>query len=182
MCAFGAVGGVQGREKPQRLPSFAGMACRLVTRAHTHPHTPGRLPNLHAAKLAVHPCVCRHAPAGHCWLAPIALCRGHPTQVGDYLSDTSIPIWKSLAARHTEVYRDIRAVFCGASAGLEAAFGAPGPFWGRVYLFWHKGKPLCAIHEVFSPALGTYLGPYPACISARLPPAGAGHDSETAST
>lgn len=38
-------------------------------------------------------------------------------------------------------------------------FGAPGPFWGRSYLFFHDGKPLTLIYEVFSNALGEFLGP-----------------------
>lgn len=46
----------------------------------------------------------------------------------------------------------------GHSPYLEQQFGRVGPFWGRQYLFWHKGKPLTLIHEVFSPALDEYLG------------------------
>ncbi len=47
----------------------------------------------------------------------------------------------------------------GDSQFLEQQFGRPGPFWGRQYLFWHNGKPLTVIHEVFSPALEQFLGP-----------------------
>lgn len=36
--------------------------------------------------------------------------------------------------------------------------GTPGPYWGRQYLFWHGGRPLTLIHEVFSPHLAKYLG------------------------
>ena len=39
------------------------------------------------------------------------------------------------------------------------AFQASGPFWGRHYVFWHNGKPLTLIYEVFSTALEQYLGP-----------------------
>ena len=42
---------------------------------------------------------------------------------------------------------------------LRRQFGLPGPFWGRQYLFWHEGRPLTLIHEIFSPALQRYLGP-----------------------
>lgn len=38
-------------------------------------------------------------------------------------------------------------------------FQACGPFWGRQYLFWHGGRPLTLIHEVFSTALQDLLGP-----------------------
>ena len=37
--------------------------------------------------------------------------------------------------------------------------GVDGPFWGRQYVFWHGGKPLTVIYEVFSPRLQEYLGP-----------------------
>ena len=37
-------------------------------------------------------------------------------------------------------------------------FQAQGPFWGRQYLFWHDGKPLTLIYEVFSTALEEFLG------------------------
>ena len=45
----------------------------------------------------------------------------------------------------------------GHSHELAAYFGAPGPFWGRQYLFWSSGAPLTLIHEVFSPTLAGYL-------------------------
>ena len=37
-------------------------------------------------------------------------------------------------------------------------FGAAGPCWGRQYLFWHGGRPLTLIYEVFSTALQDFLG------------------------
>jgi chorismate lyase len=60
---------------------------------------------------------------------------------------------------HAELYRDIQGVHYGRSEALEQAFGEQGPFWGRHYLFWHHGKPLTLIYEVFSPYLRKYLGP-----------------------
>lgn len=53
----------------------------------------------------------------------------------------------------------VAEVYHGNSAELETLFGFKGPFWGRSYLFWHGGRPMCLIYEVFSPALCPYLGP-----------------------
>lgn len=78
--------------------------------------------------------------------------------VDQYLQDRSLPIWASLAKLRVELYRDIQGVYCGHSPTLEQAFGQPGPFWGRYYLFWHDGQPLSMIYEVFSPYLQRYLG------------------------
>jgi chorismate lyase len=80
------------------------------------------------------------------------------SHVDEYLHNRSIPIWSSLASLRMELYRDIREAFLGHSEALEIAFGCPGPFWGRYYLFWHDGKPLTLIYEVFSNGLETYLG------------------------
>ncbi|MEB3290601.1 MAG: chorismate lyase [Leptolyngbya sp.] len=81
------------------------------------------------------------------------------SHVDEYLQNKSLPIWASLARLRTELYRDIQGLYFGDSPALEAAFGQPGPFWGRHYLFWHRGKPLTLIYEVFSPYLTRYLGP-----------------------
>ena len=81
------------------------------------------------------------------------------SHVDEYLQNRSLPIWASLARLRTELYRDVQGIYYGHSAGLEAAFGLPGPFWGRHYLFWHHGQPLTLIYEVFSPYLTRYLGP-----------------------
>jgi chorismate lyase len=81
------------------------------------------------------------------------------SHVDDYLRDRSIPIWESLADLRTELYRDVRGIEYGHSSELEDAFGYPGPFWGRYYLFWHRREPLTLIYEVFSPALTAHLGP-----------------------
>ncbi|NJN29816.1 MAG: DUF98 domain-containing protein [Synechococcales cyanobacterium RM1_1_8] len=81
------------------------------------------------------------------------------SHVDEYLQNRSIPIWRSLARLRTELYRDVQGLHYGHSPALEAAFGQPGPFWGRHYLFWHHGKPLTLIYEVFSPYLERYLGP-----------------------
>lgn len=81
------------------------------------------------------------------------------SHVDEYLQNRSLPIWTSLAQLRTELYRDIQGVHYGHSKALELAFGQPGPFWGRHYLFWHHGRPLTLIYEVFSPYLSKYLGP-----------------------
>ncbi|MCC3407358.1 MAG: chorismate lyase [Microcoleus sp. PH2017_10_PVI_O_A] len=81
------------------------------------------------------------------------------SHVDEYLENKSLPIWASLARLRTELYRDVQGIYCGESVALEAAFQESGPFWGRHYLFWHHGKPLTLIYEVFSPYLTKYLGP-----------------------
>ncbi|KAH7485507.1 hypothetical protein PRIC1_004809 [Phytophthora ramorum] len=78
--------------------------------------------------------------------------------VGAVFKDTKIPIGKNILQHKTELYRDMKSVFCGNSTELEQAFGAPGPFWGRSYLFWNGGRPVTFIYEVFSPALEKYMG------------------------
>jgi chorismate lyase len=80
------------------------------------------------------------------------------SHVDEFLQNRSLPIWASLARIRTELYRDIRGIYCGYSEPLELGFEQSGPFWGRHYLFWHHGKPLTLIYEVFSPYLTKYLG------------------------
>lgn len=81
------------------------------------------------------------------------------SHVDEYLQNRALPIWASLARLRTELYRDVQGLYYGHSQPLEAAFGESGPFWGRHYLFWHHGRPLTLIYEVFSPYLSRYLGP-----------------------
>lgn len=78
--------------------------------------------------------------------------------VDEYLENKSLPIWASLAKLRTELYRDVQGIYYGESPALAQAFGETGPFWGRHYLFWHRGEPLTLIYEVFSPYLQRYLG------------------------
>ncbi len=80
------------------------------------------------------------------------------SHVDEYLQNRSLPIWASLAKLRTELYRDVQGIYYGNSPELEIAFGEPGAFWGRHYLFWHHGQPLTLIYEVFSPYLCKYLG------------------------
>lgn len=81
------------------------------------------------------------------------------SHVDEYLQNRSLPIWANLAQSRTELYRDIQGIYYGESSALEVAFGESGPFWGRHYLFWHRGRPITLIYEVFSPYLTRYLGP-----------------------
>jgi chorismate--pyruvate lyase len=83
----------------------------------------------------------------------------HKEVVDEYLKDKQLPIWASLSAERTELYRDIVEVQLGYCDALEDHFGCPGPFWARTYVFWHNKKPLTIIYEVFSNKLHTYLGP-----------------------
>jgi chorismate lyase len=82
--------------------------------------------------------------------------------VDEYLQNREIPIWASLARLRTELYRDVRGICCGTCPALSEGFGEAGTLWGRHYLFWHQGKPLTLIYEVFSPHLQRYLGKLPA--------------------
>lgn len=81
------------------------------------------------------------------------------SHVDEYLQNRSLPVWANLARLRTELYRDIQGIEYGNSEPLEQAFGQAGPFWGRYYLFWHHGRPITLIYEVFSPYLEKYLGP-----------------------
>jgi chorismate lyase len=79
-------------------------------------------------------------------------------RVDEFLHNQSLPIGLNVARSRKELYRDIQGIYYGHSDALELAFGYPGPFWGRHYLFWHQGQPITLIYEVFSPYLIKYLG------------------------
>jgi chorismate lyase len=91
------------------------------------------------------------------------------SHVDEYLQNRNLPIWASLARLRTELYRDIQGIYYGHSEALESAFEQVGPFWGRHYLFWHHGRPLTLIYEVFSPYLTRYLGPMKPFVEEKLP-------------
>lgn len=76
----------------------------------------------------------------------------------EYMKDGDKPIWQNLAARRAELYREVQRVYLGNNEELEKEFGFKGPFWGRHYTFWHNGRPLTLIYEVFSPRLEKWLG------------------------
>lgn len=77
-----------------------------------------------------------------------------------YLKDPSLPIWVSLNQRYTELYRDLKGIYKGACPNLAAAFGYPeiDTYWARHYLLWHGGEPITLLYEIYSPAIGKYLG------------------------
>eukprot|EP00899_Mesostigma_viride_P021182 jgi/Mesvir1/29065/Mv18373-RA.1 len=76
-----------------------------------------------------------------------------------YLKDVNKPIWASLEMLRTDIYRSIGRLYYGDNDELSKAFGYPGPFWARHYVFWHDGAPITVIYEVFSNKLEKYLGP-----------------------
>jgi len=80
-------------------------------------------------------------------------------EVECYLKDQEKPIWVSLCEGRTEMYREIKRCYYGNSPKLQRVFENTGPFWARHYIFWHGGKPLTIVYEVFSPSLGEYLRP-----------------------
>ena len=77
-----------------------------------------------------------------------------------YLKDPSLPIWVSLNQKYTELYRDLKGIYQGACPNVNDAFGYPeiNTYWGRHYLLWHGGEPITMIYEIYSPAIGKYLG------------------------
>eukprot|EP00854_Cymbomonas_tetramitiformis_P005123 gene5123-6232_t len=79
-------------------------------------------------------------------------------EMKEYMQEMSQPIWVNLAARKAELFREVQRVYLGNSPELEAQFDSEGPFWARHYIFWHEGRPLTVIYEVFSNALEEYLG------------------------
>eukprot|EP01025_Chloroclados_australasicus_P018062 TRINITY_DN19347_c0_g1_i1.p1 TRINITY_DN19347_c0_g1~~TRINITY_DN19347_c0_g1_i1.p1 ORF type:complete len:271 (-),score=9.51 TRINITY_DN19347_c0_g1_i1:209-988(-) len=77
-----------------------------------------------------------------------------------YLKDKDQPMWISLSKEKTEMYREIQRIFCGSNKQLEEYFGVKDQFWGRQYVFWHRGEILTVLYEVFSSKLQQFLGPY----------------------
>jgi chorismate-pyruvate lyase len=78
-----------------------------------------------------------------------------------HLKDRRQPIWRSLTAGRAELFREVDGLGQVQAPWLEERFGCVGPFWSRHYRFFRQGKELTVIREVFSPALGEWLGPAP---------------------
>jgi len=76
-----------------------------------------------------------------------------------HLRDARLPIWRSLTAGRTELFREVDGLARVQARWLEERFGCPGPFWSRHYRFFRGGRELTVIREVFSPALERWLGP-----------------------
>lgn len=77
----------------------------------------------------------------------------------EFMSDASSPMWSNLRSQNVELYREVRRVYQGDNEALERVFQTKGPFWGRHYIFWHGGKPMTVVYEVFNPRLERALGP-----------------------
>jgi chorismate lyase len=82
------------------------------------------------------------------------------TTMQKYLKDPSLPIWVSLNQKYTELYRDLKGLYKGRCPHVSEVFGYPeiDTYWGRHYLLWHGGEPITMIYEIYSPAIGKYLG------------------------
>jgi len=76
-----------------------------------------------------------------------------------HLQDERQPIWHSLTAGRTELFREVDGLGQVQARWLQERFGFPGPFWSRHYRFFRGGRELTVIREVFSPALEIWLGP-----------------------
>ena len=76
-----------------------------------------------------------------------------------HLRQREQPIWRSLTAGRTELYREVDGLAQVQAHWLAERFGAAGPFWSRHYRFFRSGRELTVIREVFSPALERWLGP-----------------------
>jgi chorismate-pyruvate lyase len=76
-----------------------------------------------------------------------------------HLRDRGQPIWRSLTAGRTELFREVDGLAQVNASWLAEGFGRPGPFWSRHYRFFRRGREITVIREVFSPALERWLGP-----------------------
>lgn len=76
-----------------------------------------------------------------------------------HLHDRGQPIWLSLTAGRTELFREVDGLAQVDADWLTERFGRSGPFWSRHYRFFRRGRELTVIREVFSPALERWLGP-----------------------
>lgn len=76
-----------------------------------------------------------------------------------HLRDRGQPIWRSLTAGRTELFREVDGLGQVEASWLEDRFGRGGPFWSRHYRFFRRGREITVIREVFSPALERWLGP-----------------------
>ena len=55
-------------------------------------------------------------------------------------------------------FGDASQIFKQFYSFYDRKFDREGPFWGRYYIFWHGGKPLTVIQEVFSPGMDRWIG------------------------
>jgi len=79
-------------------------------------------------------------------------------EADQHLRQRDQPIWRSLTAGRTELYREVDGLAQVQAPWLADRFGVAGPFWSRHYRFFRSGRELTVIREVFSPALERWLG------------------------
>ncbi len=79
-------------------------------------------------------------------------------EADQHLRQRDQPIWRSLTAGRTELYREVDGLAQVQAPWLAERFGAAGPFWSRHYRFFRSGRELTVIREVFSPVLERWLG------------------------
>lgn len=82
--------------------------------------------------------------------------------INKFLKDKEKPIWVSLAEDRIELHREILTVHKGYNNKIKELLQCQGdgPLYGRRYIFWNDGKPLCVIYEVFSDKLEAYTYSY----------------------
>ncbi|TGG96639.1 MAG: DUF98 domain-containing protein [Aphanocapsa feldmannii 277cV] len=86
-----------------------------------------------------------------------------------HLGNVRDPIWTSLSAKRTELFRQVDGLALVSAPWLEDRFGARGPYWSRHYRFFRGGRVLTVIREVFSPVLERWLGSSDAAVQLALP-------------
>ena len=97
----------------------------------------------------------------HCGGRPLAWAESwwNQEQAALHLQNRHQPIWRSLTSERAELFREVDGYGLVTAPWLEEGFGQGGPFWSRHYRFFRQGQALTVIREVFSPALGQWLGP-----------------------
>lgn len=77
----------------------------------------------------------------------------NPKEYETMFQSPSKAIGATLIHSELDFYRDLHGIFLGYSQELESIFLSKGPFWGRYYTLFYKGKPISIIYEIFSPLL-----------------------------
>ena len=75
-----------------------------------------------------------------------------------HLRNRHQPIWLSLTAGRTELFREVDGLAEVQARWLEERFCCSGPFWSRHYRFFRQGRELTVIREVFSTKIEQWLG------------------------
>lgn len=107
----------------------------------------------------------------------------NPQTVHQHLKDKSVPIFTSFTGERAELFREINGLYCGKSDRISKAFSsdrdgsgrggggtssssasavaanAGSTLYGRHYTFYHGGRPLTVIVEVYNErTLAPFLG------------------------